>query len=150
MPIISSLPCTHTLACGTDFDINKVGSIIVKVKNDSTAYEAGSLDELFTKMDPFNCNLTNDEDREDGRFRIPIICIIFLLFGNGNSFKRHTYTPGATGKKPPFTSYDYVCSGVDDNFLAPTKGAVSKWQVLLDKRDDWLPTGRMKPTNIVP
>ena len=126
---------------GTDLDINKVGFIIVKVKNDSTAYEAGSLDELFTKMDPFDCNLINDKDKEDGRFRIPIIRIIFLLSGNGNSFKRHTYTPGAAGKKPPFTSYDYVCSGVDDNFLAPTKGAVSMWQVLLDKRDDWASDG---------
>ena len=34
------------------------------MKNDFTAYEAGSLDELFSRMGPFDCNLSNDKDKE--------------------------------------------------------------------------------------
>jgi len=42
-------------------------------------------------MDFFNYNLINEKDEEDGQFPIPIIRTIFLLSGNGNSFKQHTY-----------------------------------------------------------
>jgi hypothetical protein len=123
---------------GTDLDIDKVGFILVQVKNNSTKYADESLDEVFSKMDPFRCHLIGDEDKKDGRFPIPIIRIIFLLSGNGNSFKQHTYTRhGATRKMPLFTSYDYVCAGVDENILGPTGEEPSKWEALVNKRHDW-------------
>jgi hypothetical protein len=75
---------------GTDLDIDKVGFIIVQVKNDSTSYKDPSLDELFSKMDPFTCKLIDNIDKEDGRFPIPIIRIVFLLSGNNSFFKQHT------------------------------------------------------------
>jgi hypothetical protein len=62
---------------GTDLDIDKVGFIIVQVKNDSTSYTAESLDEVFSTMDPFTCKLISHMDQKAGRFPIPIIRIVF-------------------------------------------------------------------------
>ena len=121
---------------GKDLDINKVGFIIVQVKNDSNSYSSSALNELFSKMDPFSSGLINDKDKENGRFPIPIIRVVFLLSGNGNSFKQHM-GPGASRRRPLFTSYDYVCSGVDENILGPTREWPSRWQALINKWDDW-------------
>jgi hypothetical protein len=121
---------------GKDLDINKVGFIIVQVKNDSNSYSSSALNELFSKMDPFSSGLINDKDKENGRFPIPIIRVVFLLSGNGNSFKQHM-GPGASRRRPLFTSYDYVCSGVDENILGPTREWPSRWQALINQRDDW-------------
>jgi hypothetical protein len=141
-PGFDAQPCISAvypyLYGGTDLDINKVGFIIVQVKNDSTKYADESLDELFSEMEPFQCHLIGDDDKKDGRFPIPIIRIIFLLSGNGNSFKQHVRTPTpATCGRPLFTSYDYVCAGVDENILRPTREEPSKWEALVNKRHDW-------------
>jgi len=120
----------------TGLDIDKVGFIIVQVKNRSTKSGPGDLDDMFSKMDPFDCKLIKDRHKKDGRFPIPIIRIVFLLSGNGNSLEQHTYTP-SKNCKPCFTSYDYVCSGVGADILLPTKGASLEWQQMVDKVDDW-------------
>jgi hypothetical protein len=128
---------------GIDLDINKVGFIIVQVKNDSAAYGAGSLDDLFSKMDPFYCRLVYDIDKEDGRFPIPIIRIVFLLSVSDPYFKQHKYISPSQGAatlrdgRPLFTSYDYVCAGVSPDILRPPQDSPSSWATLVNKRDGW-------------
>ena len=118
---------------GTDLDIDKVGFIIVQVKNDSTSYSDPSLDELFSKMDPFTCKLIDNIDKEDGRFPIPIIRIVFLLSGNNSFFKQHT---PRNRRKPLFTSYDYVCAGIDPGILRPIQdSSYASWTWLVNERD---------------
>jgi hypothetical protein len=147
---------------GTSLDVKKVGFIIVQVRNNSTSYTNTSLDEVFSAMDPFACKLISDTDEEDGQFPIPIIRIVFLLSGNGASFRQHQYAPRAeqapkrarnraskqARKKAPkqapecekrlFTSYDYVCAGVDPAFLGPVEESTHEsWKTLVNKRDRW-------------
>jgi len=128
---------------GIDLDINKVGFIIIQVKDDSAAYGAGSLDDLFLKMDPFSCRLIYDIDKEDGRFPIPIIRIVFLLSASDHYFKQHRYTSPSQGAvtlqdgQPLFTSYDYVCAGVSPDILRPPQESPSSWATLVNKRDGW-------------
>ena len=119
----------------TDLDIKKLGFIIVQVKNDSTRYAGGSLDDLFLKMDPFKCNLIDKGDKEDGRFPIPIIRIVFLLSGNDTYVKQHTYHDHGKYRNLSFTSYDYVCAGVDSSNLRPVED--SSWKALVNERDPW-------------
>ena len=85
-------------------------------------------------MNPFTGKLINDIDKEDGRFLIPIIRIIFLLSGNGSSFKQHT--PRAKHRNPLFTSYDYVCAGIDPGIIRPIQDSSSAlWRVLVNEGD---------------
>jgi hypothetical protein len=122
---------------GTLLDIDNVGFIIVQVRNSTESEsKSGTLDDMFLKMDPFDCILIKPEDDQDGRFLIPIIRIIFLLSDNDNFFKQHT---SSINKESPsrFTSYDFVCSGVHSDFLLPTKGMASDWKKLVDQVDDW-------------
>jgi hypothetical protein len=112
----------------TDLDINKLGFIIVQVRNRSA--KTKSLDDTFKKMDPFDCNLIKSTHKKGGRFPIPIIRIVFLLSGNGDSFEQHTYTLDETHKNSCFTSYDFVCSGVDPNILLPVAETSRKWKEL--------------------
>jgi len=132
---------------GTDLDINKVGFIIVQVKNDSTSHGAGSLDDLFSKMDPFFCHLIYDIDKEDGRFPIPIIRIVFLLSVKDEYFKQHKYpspsprvsttsSNAPVNKRPLFTSYDYVCGGVSPKLLRPPQESPLAWATLVNSRND--------------
>jgi hypothetical protein len=120
----------------TMLDINKVGFIIVQVGNRSTQSGSRFLDDMFSKMDPFDCGLI--KDLKDGRFPIPIIRIIFLLSGDGsgdnNYFRQHTSS--IDRKKARFTSYDFVCSGITD-ILLPTQGVSPKWRELLDGAGGW-------------
>ncbi|KAI0253774.1 hypothetical protein BJV78DRAFT_1152632 [Lactifluus subvellereus] len=94
--------------CQPGFDA--VYPYLYGVKNDSAAYGAGSLDDLFSKMDPFYCRLIYDIDKEDGRFPIPIIRIVFLLSVSDPYFKQHKYISPSQGAatlrdgRPLFTS----------------------------------------------
>ncbi|KAI0301706.1 hypothetical protein B0F90DRAFT_1840388 [Multifurca ochricompacta] len=56
-----------------ELDMQKVGFIIVQVKNDSNIGQS-DFTKLFNKMDPFKYNLLEESDKEDGRWPIPIIC----------------------------------------------------------------------------
>ena len=120
----------------TLLDIDKVGFIIVQVGNRSTQSGSRFLDDMFSKMDCFDCGLI--KDLKDGKFPIPIIWIIFLLSGDGsgdnNYFRRHTSSIDC--KKARFTSYDFVCSGIMDIPL-PTQGVSLKWRELLDGAGGW-------------
>jgi hypothetical protein len=131
---------------GTDLDVKKVGFIIVQVKNDSTGPSRGrgQVDDIFQKMDPFECGLAhNIADKENGRFPIPIIRILFSLSTSKCDFWQHTYNTPSQGAKniqdgaPLFTSYDYVCVGVDPSILRPTQDAYPSWKALVNKRDRW-------------
>jgi hypothetical protein len=75
----------NTTDLTTDLNIRKVSFIIIQVRNRSSKSE--SLDKMFSKIDPFECKLLKDIHKKEGRFPIPIIRIVFLLSGNGNSFK---------------------------------------------------------------
>ena len=113
------------------------------MKNDSAAYGAGSLNDLFSDMDPFYCRLVDDIDEEDGRFPIPIICIMFFLSTGDHYFKQHKCTSPSQGARtlrdgqPLFTSYDYVCAGISPDNLRPPQDSPSLWETLVDKRNDW-------------
>jgi hypothetical protein len=125
---------------GIDLDVDKLGFIIVRVKNDSTNYTDKSLDKLFSKMDPFGCGLIDVNAKKNGQFPIPIIRIVFLLSGNGNFFKQHRSTSEskhAAREEPLFTSYDYVCVGIDKDILRATEEAPEKWEVLVNEQDGW-------------
>ena len=51
----------------TDLDVKKVRFIIVQVKNNSTGPNWGQVDDIFQKMDPFECGLAhNITDKEKG------------------------------------------------------------------------------------
>jgi hypothetical protein len=128
----------------TQLNLSKVGFIIVQVKNnpDISVSHRGTIDDIFLKMDPFSCKLIQDSDKVDGRFPIPMIRILFLLSAEPG-FTQWTYSSpkqGAAtvkGGKPLFTSYDYVCCGVDEAYLGPTKESPSTWQALVNKREGW-------------
>ncbi len=59
-----------------DLDEEKLGFVIVQVKNDSS-FNWTNINEVFRKMDPFECGLL-DKSKTDV-LTIPIICILFLL-----------------------------------------------------------------------
>ncbi len=59
-----------------DLDEEKLGFVIVQVKNNSS-FNQTNIDEVFWKMDPFECGLL-DKSKMDV-LTIPIICILFLL-----------------------------------------------------------------------
>jgi hypothetical protein len=140
---------------GTDLDTNKVGFIIVQVRNNSTSYTNESLDEVFSAMDPFACKLISDTDDEDGlgQFPIPIIRIVFLLSGNDASFRQHQYAPRAeqapkqARKQAPKRLQSarsiclhrtIMCAGVDPAVLGPVEELTSKsWKKLVNGRDRW-------------
>jgi hypothetical protein len=128
---------------GIDLDVEKVGFIIVQVKNDSNLYR--SRINVFKKMDPFKCGLLKDSDKVDGRFPIPIIRIVFSLSAPGKpALTRKTYKLPSEGAKilgeggqPLFTSYDYVCSGVSPEILRPVEDSPDIWAALVNKSDPW-------------
>ncbi|KAI9445890.1 hypothetical protein H4582DRAFT_1901738 [Lactarius indigo] len=94
-----------------DLDVKNVGFIIVQVKNNSSASRSKDA-EIFQNMDPFKCGLLDDSDKVNGRFPIPIIRILFSL--SINKSEEPSFTQMI---QPLFTSYDYVCLGVDPNIL---------------------------------
>ncbi|KAH9021093.1 hypothetical protein EDB83DRAFT_2320509, partial [Lactarius deliciosus] len=111
-------------------------------------YLYGSLDlnsqesSIFKKMDPFKCGLLGDSDKVNGRFPIPIIRILFSLMSSEKNLTQMMYevpTDGAEDLKdgrPLFTSYDFVCSGVD-TFLRPVDQSPDAWKALVNKPDQW-------------
>ncbi len=110
-------------------DIKKVGFIIVQVNNTKSVRRR---EDLFTKMDPFACNLFRKDT-------VPIIRLVFSLRTH-ISFERMQYvsTSGATKLKdgqPCFTSYDFWCSGMGPGILQPVdeNGAQRRWEEMLDK-----------------
>lgn len=130
---------------GIDLDPKKIGFIIVQAKNDSESH--CNVDELFLKMDPFQCGLLNkSKDLEDGIFPIPIIRLLFLLRTGNDEPSVKMYKPPSQGtttvetvKDTPsiFTSYDYVCSGVSEHTLRPVGESPDVWASLVNKPDPW-------------
>lgn len=125
----------------TNLDAEKVGFIIVQVKNDSNASRVNAK-EVFKKMDPFECGLLDKSSKTP--FTIPIIRILFSLSGDNLAVEPQQYERPSDGavtlgkdRQPLFTSYDYVCSGVDPNTLQPVQGRPELWRALVNKRTDW-------------
>jgi len=129
----------------SDLVISKVGFIIVQVKNHAAHMKPDAV--LFQRMDPFLCELLDDNDRPD--FTVPIIRIVFALGGGkpsfqqmiyGNSLEQGAVTCDADGR-PQFTSYDFWCSGIGPGLLKPVDkdDAQTKWVTLLGKTDRWDP-----------
>ncbi|KAH8988894.1 hypothetical protein EDB92DRAFT_2068305 [Lactarius akahatsu] len=124
----------------SDLDIEKVGFIIIQVKNHANRLAPNS--KLFKKMDPFLCDLLSKEDTD---FTVPIIRIVFALGGGKSSFTRQTYGSPDDGAvtfdrngQPLFTSYDFWCSGIGPNLLRPVEDhALKKWETLLGETDKW-------------
>ena len=127
-----------------DLDVEKLGFIIVQVKNDSnTSRKTHS--EIFQKMDPFQCRLlAREESKTPSRFTVPIIRILFSLSSTKNIVEPVEYgspSEGATTlddrQQPLFTSYDYVCSGVSPTILRPVAKHPDNWNALVNRRSDW-------------
>ncbi|KAI0301711.1 hypothetical protein B0F90DRAFT_1816914 [Multifurca ochricompacta] len=130
---------------GTDLDMQKLGFMIVQVKNDPDL-DRSDFNELFKRMDPFKCKLLHESDKQDGPFPIPIIRFLFTLSsGDTPTLERMKYdspsdgaTTLGTNGQPLFTSYDYVCSGVSGDILLPVAaGPPDKWEALVNKRVGW-------------
>ncbi|KAI0301698.1 hypothetical protein B0F90DRAFT_1667815 [Multifurca ochricompacta] len=130
---------------GIDLDMQKLGFIIVQVKNDPDISRS-DFNELFKKMDPFKYKLLDESDKKDGTFPIPIIRILFTLSSRGTpTLERMKYDSPLDGAmtldingQPLFTSYDYVCSGVSSDILLPVvAGPPDKWEALVNKRVGW-------------
>jgi hypothetical protein len=128
-----------------DLDVKKLGFIIIQIKNDPNLSESEVLSS-FSKMDPFICSLLDNSDKdEDGRFPIPIIRIVFSLSITGHPRFTHVkYKIPSEGAKtfgkdgrPTFTSYDYLCSGIDPNILRVVEESPDSWAALANKRDPW-------------
>ncbi|KAH9039905.1 hypothetical protein EDB84DRAFT_1019205 [Lactarius hengduanensis] len=124
----------------SDLVINKVGFIIVQVKN--YADKLSPNPELFRKIDPFACGLVNKGD--ESSFTVPIIRIVFSLGGKKPSLERMNYDSPDQGAvtlhrsgKPKFTSYDFWCSGIGPDLLQPVDEAQHKWAILLGKSQKW-------------
>ncbi|KAH9173206.1 hypothetical protein EDB89DRAFT_2068954 [Lactarius sanguifluus] len=117
---------------GTDLDPKKVGFIIVQVKNDSNTQQAQA--DAFPNMDPFKCGLLDNSDLEDGKFPIPIMRLLFRLSSTKGSPPSVTVMPSKGTTKPnrKFTSYDFVCTGVDENILQPVAESPDVWASLVN------------------
>ena len=119
----------------TNLDIRKVGFVIVQTKNDPRQ-GLKQVPDILEKMDPFACKLIDEIDKEDGRFPIPIIRIVFLVSSyDGPCFEQ---VPSPSGTNSLFTSYDYVCIGIDPKILGPIEASSAQsWQTLVNKREPW-------------
>jgi hypothetical protein len=126
----------------TELVRNRVGFIIVQVKNDSNPHRP--MLDVFPNMDPFACGLLRDSDLEDGRFPIPIIRLLFLLARGTPEVRRKEYTlPSlgvgttssslATNGLPSFTSYDFVCQGISPEIFRPVNHLPDVWEALINK-----------------
>ena len=125
-----------------ELNLEKLGFIIVQVKNDSNENQATG-DDVFQKMDPFECGLL-DKSKKD-TLTVPIIRIVFWLPGTKHSMTSQVYSSPSNGaailddcQQPLITSYDYVCSGVSPDVLRPVKQHPEMWTAMLNKRSDWL------------
>jgi len=129
-----------------DLKVKNVGFVIVQVKNDSNQSRSDA--DWFRNMDPFKCGLLDDTDIVKGVFPIPIIRIVFTLANDVPTLTRKTYespSDGATSLgndgQPLFTSYDYVCSGIDPTVLQPVKESESQspnaWKALTNRSNRW-------------
>ncbi|KAH8993716.1 hypothetical protein EDB92DRAFT_2113656 [Lactarius akahatsu] len=123
---------------GTDLDPKKVGFIIVQVKNGQAQADA------FPNMDPFKCGFLDESDLEDGKFPIPIIHLLFSLSSTKGSPPSVTVAPpkdtaSRRGNEPNsnFTSYDFVCTGVDENILQPVVESLDVWASLVNSSNPW-------------
>ncbi|KAI0301700.1 hypothetical protein B0F90DRAFT_1667817 [Multifurca ochricompacta] len=129
----------NVLACsylygGTDLDVQKVGFIIVQVKNDSNIGQSDFI-ELFKKMDPFKYNLLGESDKEDGPFLILIICTPIVEWMKFKLLSDGATTLDSNGQ-PLFTSCNYVCSEVGENILLlVVVDSPDKWKELINKCD---------------
>ena len=126
-----------------DLDVKKLGFIIIQIKNDPNESDLAG---LFIKMDPFTCGLLDESDKdEDGRFPIPIIRIVFSLSTTGHPrFTQVKYKVPSEGAKtfgkdgrPAFTSFDYICTGMDPRILRVVEDSPDAWAALANKRDAW-------------
>jgi hypothetical protein len=125
-------------------DTEKLGFIIVQVKNDPNVYRK-TISEIFRKMDPFECGLVaQDKSKTQRPFTVPIIRILFLLSGTKDTVEPMEYSSPSEGaatlddrQQPLFTSYDYVCSGVSPAILGPVRKHPDSWKALINRRSDW-------------
>ncbi|KAI0298434.1 hypothetical protein B0F90DRAFT_702078 [Multifurca ochricompacta] len=126
-------------------DVQKLGFIIVQVKNDASI-SPKKFNGIFRDMDPFKSELLDASDKKNGIFPIPIIRLLFSLSSKGDPKVEHmkykSPSDGATslGNKGQalFTSYDYVCSGVSEDILKPVAGDTSNaWKAMVNMREEW-------------
>lgn len=124
----------------TELVRNRVGFVIVQVKNDSNSHRP--ILDVFPGMDPFVCRLISDTDLEDGRFPIPIIRLLFLLAHPTANIERKEYDLPSHGASsihlgadglPRFTSYDFVCRGISPDVFRPVDGSSDIWSALINK-----------------
>ncbi|KAH9035048.1 hypothetical protein EDB84DRAFT_1269650, partial [Lactarius hengduanensis] len=127
----------------SDLVVNKVGFIIIQVKN--YANNLTPDDDLFKKIDPILCGLVSKVDGPG--FTVPIIRIVFALGKGEPSLQRMNYDSPRQGAttfdgdgRPQFTSYDFWCSGIGPGLLQPVdEDTLTKWDTLLGKVDKFDP-----------
>jgi len=114
-------------------EIENVGFIMVQLKINNVSAKAR--DEIFRKMDPYQCNLLLPEDNtEDSTFPIPIIYIVFALSSNKQAVTQQLYEKPSEGH---FTSYNFWCLGYSPTILQPIQSTPEKWKEMIGKADQW-------------
>jgi hypothetical protein len=134
---------------GTELNAEKVGFIIVQIKNNSKTHRSTPT-EIFPNMDPFKCRLLDKSDLQDGKFPIPIICLLFSISTGGqSSVKKYeeSSTNSSTKREkkgkpkenldPIFTTYDYECTGVSEDILQAVGESPDLWAKLVNRPDQW-------------
>ncbi|KAI0302852.1 hypothetical protein B0F90DRAFT_1816405 [Multifurca ochricompacta] len=126
-------------------DVQKLGFILVQVKNNASIGPK-EFNGIFRDMDPFEYELLDASDKENGIFPIPIIRLLFSLSSKGDPKVEHMKyelpSDGATALDDDgqalFTSYDYVCSGVSEDVLKPVAAdSPDMWKALVNTREGW-------------
>jgi len=85
---------------GIDLNIDKVGLMIVQVKNylNVHGYKFDFREDAFLEMDPFACSMLDDSDKEGRGFPIPIVRILFLSGRDrARTVTSKTYNPPSEG-----------------------------------------------------
>ncbi|KAH9081594.1 hypothetical protein EDB83DRAFT_2283085 [Lactarius deliciosus] len=127
----------------SDLIIKNVGFVIVQVENHTN--HIAPTPALFRRMDPYFCQLLDEDGDHDPDLSVPIIRIVFSIGEDKPSLEPMAYkSPGqgvatfdADGH-PRFTSYDFWCSGIGPNLLRPVENnAQTKWETLLGKTSGW-------------
>ena len=129
-------------------DVNgeNVGFIMVQVKNDPKITRS-HYNEIFQKMNPFDCRLLDDSDKVSGRFPIPIIRILFSLCNReppgvtcmNYEEEKETLESVRKSKRKEvlFTSYDYVCTGISPKVVRAVGECSETWEGMLDMSEQW-------------
>ncbi|KAI0266848.1 hypothetical protein BC834DRAFT_873832 [Gloeopeniophorella convolvens] len=103
----------------------QLGCVIVRAT--SLGYTGEPDAALFERVDPFECGVFDETDRDVKG--VPLVRIVFALGAEAPGIVRMSYEKPE--ERAGFTSYDYWCSGASGSVLRPVPKRPDEW--LVDK-----------------